>query len=123
MIPRWLWPFRRKTEPDTWEKMGSIMARGMISALQEMSRKMREEEERAAIVRSIVGEWHFAVRGNTKHSPGREFLSWCSTNPDLGDGPLTAVGQDVYFDFGSTAVDAVEKVMSKALVPIGLDVN
>lgn len=60
-----------------------------------------------------LGEWYFECR-EAKIIEG--FLAWCAKTPDLGEGPLDVPFElTVYFEFGSTAEEALKKLKRQVL--------
>lgn len=58
--------------------------------------------------------WHFKVRPS-RTRPG-EFVAWCAKTEDLGDGPLDIdPSEDVYFEFGKSADEAMTKLRAEVL--------
>jgi hypothetical protein len=58
-------------------------------------------------------EWHFRARLARN---GSEFIAWCARTPELRNGPLEVdLSEEVYFEFGSTAEEAIAKLKREVL--------
>lgn len=60
-------------------------------------------------LQNLGGEWFFAVRP-MRSDPGT-FVAWAAQTRQLGEGPLFVDPRlSVYFEFGTTANEAVNKL-------------
>jgi hypothetical protein len=56
--------------------------------------------------------WNFKVRP----ARGGGFLAWCARADNLGDGPMDiAAHEEVHFEFGTTADEAMAKLRAEVL--------
>jgi hypothetical protein len=57
-----------------------------------------------ATIKQQIGVWFFAARPCRNGLSG--FIAWCKRSDLSGEGPMEEFG-DVYFEFGSTADEAI----------------